>query len=361
MDWTDPGCTPVDCGVYSGNATPDLSYKYTGGFLPNCKWTQFGAGYSNANFALECANPGSKFPTGTNASSYGATGWKRFRPGTPGADLATFIGELKDVPRMLRDTAAFFHKKWKELGGGKTHDILANQWLSTQFGWLPFISDLRKFYIQFRKLESEINRIRANNGRWVRRGGSVLDRTETTVLSSNSSYSGHWPTLVSYLYLTPQGSSVTRLTVSERVWFEGCFRYYIPNIDTPLWNARAVASLFGALPNPGVIWELTPFSWLVDWIVDLGDVFANMDTNNLADNLVAKYAYVMKSVDITGEFESTCNFKSTKLHRCWTFPVSFKSRAGASRFGFGLTDDEFTARQWSILTALGIQRRTKPR
>ena len=48
-----------------------------------------------------------------NSSSYGATGWAKARPGRPGADLAQFIAEFRDVPRTLKATANFFHDSWK--------------------------------------------------------------------------------------------------------------------------------------------------------------------------------------------------------------------------------------------------------
>lgn len=359
FSWQDPGCFPVNHGVYTGAITSQLAHVYTGGFMPVCKWQNFSAAYSSANRQNEATVPGSVFPSESNAESYGATGWKRFRPGKPTADLGVFLGEFKDVPRMLRDTAKFFQNAWRMMGGSLSQPTkaLSNHWLSVQFGWLPFVSDLRRFYQTYRTYDTQIQRIKRNNGLWQRRGGSIVEDTDTQLLGQNATTSGHWPTLSSAMYLSPSstGNQTTTLVRETRAWFEGAFRYWIPDVESVEWSNRALLELYGAMPNPALVWELTPFSWLVDWCSNVGDVVNNMDTG-WADNLAAKYAYVMKSVEVTGRFESTCALKSAVLHYCWDFPISWKTRAGASRFGFGLTDSDFTSRQWSILAALGIQR-----
>lgn len=353
--WSDPGVDVHSTGAYSGGSPTGISYVYRGGFIPNWKWQQFGGGLTIANLHADSLSPGSA--SNCNAETYGATGWKKFRPGNPTADLGVFVGEIREVPKMLKDTAIGFRDAWKSFGGtwNNKSRALSNHWLSTQFGWLPFVSDLRKFYRTYQTINAQLERIRRYNGQWQKRGGSIVDSSDTTLVGSSSIYSGHWPALVTALYNSPQGSYAAVLHSTTRVWFEGSFRYWIPNIDTPLWSARAVAELYGALPNPALIWELTPFSWLVDWCSNLGDILSNMDTG-WADNLAAKYAYVMKSTEVTGEFSSFCNLRGGLLHDCWTFPISWKSRAGASRFGFSLTESEFSVRQWSILAALGIQK-----
>lgn len=358
FQWSDPGILPVATGTYSSNTTPWL-YEYSGGFLPLATWQSFGAYYGVSKFAADVITPGTHYSSELDGSSYGATGWKRFRPGNPTADLGVFVGEFRDVPRMLKDTAKFFTNAWRAAGGTlkKPSRALANHWLSTQFGWLPFINDLRKFHRTYVTMNERIAQIRRNNGRWVRRGGTVMEDNDSTVISSSSTATGHWPSLPSYLYKNSQvtGSQTKSLHRITRVWFEGSFRYWIPNIESRTWEKRAVAELYGAMPNPALVWELTPFSWLVDWMSNVGDVVANMD-NGWADNLVARYAYVMKSVEVVGEFTSTCDLKDTTLHNSWDFLVSWKTRGGASRFGFGLTEANFSPRQWSILAALGIQR-----
>lgn len=356
FQWSDPGCQPIGVGSFSATGGP-FSYTYEGGFLPLYKWQNFGIG-SSADFAGEFLNPGQTYSANENAWDYGAAGWNRFRPGNPTADLGIFLGEAKDIPRMLKDSARFFHNAWKAIGGTLKNPSkeLANHWLSTQFGWLPFLSDLRKFHKTYMSADAQLERIRRNNGRWEKRGGSILDDTVSTVISASTTASGSWPGLASAQYVDPTklGSHTLSRVTATRAWFEGTFRYYIPNIDSVYWSKRAVMEMYGIFPNPSLLWELTPFSWLVDWWIDVGDVISNMNTG-WADNLVARYAYVMKTVEIRGELQSTVNLKCGLQNHYWVFPVTWKTRAGASRFGFGLTDSEFSLRQWSIIGAIGHQ------
>jgi hypothetical protein len=358
--WRDGGVDVLSYGTYWGPYFGTLGFVYTGGFIPSWKWQDFAGAYSCTSFAQEFTSPGSVYPSASNAKQYGATGWKRFSPGNPTADLGVFIGEGLDTAKMLKGAAMFFRNAWKSIGGSlkKPSKALSGQWLSIQFGWLPFVNDLRKFYQTTRKLDATIQRIKQQNGQWQRRGGSVVDDTQSVLISSNDHVTGHWPALHSAFYVDPNssGNYTASMSTTTRVWFEGRFRYWIPNIDSPWWEARAVAELYGAMPNPALIWELIPFSWLVDWMSNVGDVFANMDAG-YADNLAASYAYVMKSVEVMGEFESTHTLKAATLHDLWKFPLSWKSREGASRFGFSTTEAEFSARQWSILAALGLQRK----
>jgi hypothetical protein len=127
-------------------------------------------------------------------------------------------------------------------------------------------------------------------------------------------------------------------------------------MDSPIWKASAVSHLFGLTPNPSVIWSATPWSWLVDWGSNVGDNLANL-TTGYADNLAAKYAYIMgttsyQKVTDTETFFKQCGNQKFSL----TENIQVKTRGAASPFGFGLSESNFTSRQWSILSALGVTR-----
>jgi hypothetical protein len=333
-------------------------YKYEGGFLSTFAPTSFGPDLTQNRLHSEYLNPGTQYGSNLDPSPYGATGWNRFRPGKPTADLGVVLGEAKDIPRMLKTSAKGFRDLWKSMGGHSTQfgpKKVADHWLNTQFGWLPFLNDVRKFHKTWQNADRKMERIRSNNGRWVKSGGTVDTQTSSEVLASSATNTAHWPALASYLYADPSktGSHSVSRTESRRVWFEGSFKYYIPNVNSVEWEMKALRVLYGASVNPALLWELTPWSWLVDWFSNAGDVIANLD-DNLAENLAARYAYVMQTHEITGEVNSTVRLKYGTLQGTWRFPVTWKSRVGASPFGFGLTSSDLSARQWSILGALGI-------
>lgn len=292
-------------------------------------------------------------------SDYGAQAWNKFRPTRSGAELGVFLGELKDVPRMLKTTAKGFHEMWRSLGGSRTHfgpKNVADHWLNTQFGWLPFISDLRSFYRTTVNVDKKLNQLRRDNGRWIRRSGTVSQEGTSDSVETNIG-SPMYPTLPTGFYTGyPYGQHILTTQLSKNVWFDGAFRYWIPGKPDGLeWDARALASIYGLYPSPSLVWELTPWSWLLDWCVDVGDVIANV-SSMMFDNLCAKYAFCMCHYRQSASVEAFSHYKAGTVGAIWTSYIERKSRAGASPFGFGLTPDNFSARQWSILGALGISR-----
>lgn len=295
-----------------------------------------------------------------DVSDYGAAGWNRFRPTKSGADLGVFLGEIKEVPRMLRTTARGFKDIWKSMGGSPTGfgpKSVANHWLNTQFGWFPFLGELRDFYRSCANLDKALKQLRRDNGRWVRRGGVITGDVDSEVVYEQETSSGLWPSPSTSLFTgSPYGSGSTVRTVERKIWFEGAFRYWIPGKPGSLrWNANAVSLIFGLRPSPSLVWELTPWSWLIDWVSDVGDAIANLSSIHF-DNLCAKYAYCMGHTTVKTVYTGKANYLTGPATASWSYSLDCKTRVEASPFGFGLTSLEFSTRQWSILAALGITR-----
>lgn len=314
-------------------------------------------------FGQDCLTPSSFAELAwEDPLSYGASGWNKARPGKPTADLALFLAEIRDVPRMLKDTAKFFKNSWTAFtkGGQHVSKHAANSWLGANFGWLPFISDMRKFARTTQTLDKSIQQLKRDNGKWVRRRRTVSTTLETlsdTGWVNNQPYHGSGFNSTAYVGLPNMRGRCTIERAAD-FWFEAAFRYWIPDIGTSNWRRKAIRKLYGLDLTPSLLWEATPFSWLVDWYSNVGDVISNLD-NNLAENLVAKYAYVMGTQRLIGSVSTEFNFKpevtcpKTHINH---LNVLLKERHHASPFGFALSSDNFTARQWSLLAALGIQR-----
>lgn len=302
-----------------------------------------------------------------DVSSWGATAWRRFRPGRSIADVGVMLAEIRDIPRTLMKTASGFKSLWRGLTHGERKKLannpksMADHWLNTQFGWLPFVADVRNMYKAYNTLEKTLKQVERDNGQWIRRGGTVSEESnvEKTYTSSVNT-TGHTP---NHGWLLegggpPLGGYDVYHYERQRVWFAAKFRYYIPDCGSVEWRRRAIATLFGLKLTPEVLWEIVPFSWLVDWVSNTGDIISNL-TPDLAQNLAAKYAYLMSTTEEVYKVVSRLNVRAS-LGGPWTdeweFPIIRKTRIEASPFGFGLTGIDFSARQWSILSALGLSR-----
>lgn len=325
-------------------------------------------------------------------NSLGTKAIKLCRPGNPVANLGQFTAELRDIPQLptfLKSRA----KKFKDLG---------HEYLNVEFGWKPFISDLQKAYKLSKTLNNRLLQIRRDNGLWIRRrrvladttdASSVVDGTFTASMGDlsdpslgGSSYlSGlrllNWNGSKEYVFsypphdTKPHGQCRYFVTETKKRydWFVGQFRYYVPDIGSDRWTERATRALYGVDATPAVIWEVIPWSWLIDWWTNVGDILSNLSANAV-DNEVMENTNVMsrriteRTVDATVSWDGydesyTVNGKTQSLSippgtddLQYRYIETVKLRHPANPYGFGVTFDSLSARQIAILAALGISR-----
>jgi hypothetical protein len=123
--------------------------------------------------------------------------------------------------------------------------------------------------------------------------------------------------------------------------------------------ALEAKKLLGLSLTPDTVWNLTPWSWMVDWVSNAGDVVSNI-SDALFDGLVLRYGYMMEHTLTSDEyfFVGPTGFQPTNGPRpsSITLHHEVKKRVKATPYGFGLTWTSFTTRQLAILAALGITR-----
>lgn len=285
------------------------------------------------------------------ATARGPEAWNKFKPGKPDVGLAQFIAELKDIANMKMD----FKYAHNFLRGMKKQ---GKNYLAAQFGWKPFVQDLRSLYSSIRKIDNRIAQLRKLNGQWHRRGGTLF------IDESNSSSSGTDNIISPGNYLTSKGWSVDTKSTT-RCWFQGSFRYFIPGLDDPKWGRlKAIQELWDLSITPELLWELMPWSWLADWFGDVGNIISNFQSQ-ISDQVTARYAYVMYQTDTEtkwkadaiNRYTSTYNVvQYNPVHCEAVFRQTAKTRAEASPFGFGIDIGNLSWSQMSILAALGLSK-----
>jgi len=290
----------------------------------------------------------------------GATGWARARPGNPEADLFQFIAELRDIPSIpLRLMART--KKLASVG---------SEYLNVQFGWVPLLKDLRKMYELYHNIDKRLAQLVKDNGKGIRRRrslGESINTTSTTLYTGNqfgTAFFGGPGNVPGFN--TGVCTLVKHTKTYEKFWFAGRFRYYVPDIGSSQWTRRATAALFGINPTPAAIWAVLPWSWLVDWFSNVGDIMTNL-SSNAVDNLTADYAFVMRTYEVATEWHAVGQWpgiQQTTGYRVEPGSLGLvnrdstvtKSRMAASPYGFGVDFNGLSGYQASILAALGISR-----
>lgn len=329
--------TPSD-NVDLRDTSGSLRDEYHGVFVPNLGGP--GGATNNDNISLP-ALP-------LDMTAMGTKGWSMFKPGNPSANVGQFLAELRDLPHLpLRRL-----KHFRDLG---------SEYLNVEFGWKPFLRDLKKMYNTYKFYDKQMSKLRAHAGQRIRRGGVIYSADAVTSSQKDGDSSIIYPVIISSLY-GPQTQSrrSSVITTGSKYWFSGAFRYYVPDLPPSRWTDRATAALFGINPTPSLLYEVLPWSWLVDWFSSLGAAVNNL-SSNAVDNLAADYAFVMchsysytdVSCGVTmrnypGFVRVNCSVRDT---------TETKNRSVASPFGFGLSLPDLSTRQIAILSALGISKR----
>jgi hypothetical protein len=304
------------------------------------------------------------FPPASNSSNaaldkLGATAIARCAPGNPPSDLATFLGELRQdgLPALVGASI------WKS----RTQNALkasGNDYLNASFGWAPMLSDISSFARSISKSDSLIRQYERDAGKVVRRRyyfPSQRDVQETTVafdqfiklVPSNSGFQD-----------VASGNKVTRIRETSRSqWFSGAFTYYLPTGYDSRKTIGGLASkaefLLGTSLTPQTLWNITPWSWAVDWFSNTGDVIKNVQ-RFATGGLIMRYGYMMEHTIVTDTYTyhgSPLIAEGAMMPSPLILRTETKVRRGANPFGFGVSWDALSAFQTSILVALGITHR----
>jgi hypothetical protein len=329
--------------------------------------------------------------TASSFSAYGAIGWNRTVPDHPIASLGVSIAELKDFPSMIKHAADFFKRAGNFVGSPSRKtvgDLLRSSrsgnlhsggdYLAAVFGWLPFLRDLQTVLNYRENLDRKLAYMQKRNRSKVRRRMTLHDSTKVELIGKFNapSVSSLAPVVRQELYAVGSGGSNDPLIVTrywrKRIWYEAVYAFYVPEAEFNekpnfLGLTTLESKLLGLQLNAALIYQAMPWSWLIDWFTNAGDVIENI-SNRANNHIVASHAYVMCQEDIIYKYDGSCDFRMGT----WSVPTAltphkrytassqkryiFKGRVAANPYGFGVTDESLSAYQWSILGALGLTR-----
>jgi hypothetical protein len=223
-------------------------------------------------------------------------------------NLAYQVGELKDLPSLVH---SLFNKlvlwkqleqavgkdRFKELVKSKTAwskdfvksygsylkaleigDLdkeIANLYLEFKFGWESFVQAIQQLVRAPQTIGKKVNYLISRNGK------NVTFRSNIRYVESNPASFPPVNMLTMALLNTDATLPVTqsasrevslRCMVSAKMMFPYCD---VPSLKTQLWVDK-----LGADPSPGDIYDLVPWTWMIDWFAGLGDYIHLMDAVN---------------------------------------------------------------------------------
>lgn len=325
----------------------------------------------------------------------GATAISRCAPTNPHASASQLLGELRrdgipaipglkafqngPRPASLTPRGRFARQKAKATGKPvvrgkltktqvrrnlrKSAKISGSEHLNVVFGWKPLINDVRKLAKAQRRSEEILKQYVRDSGRLVRRHYEFPTTVSTTVVDLGLLAPIN-PFVLS-LYAVPKGRATKTTVVTRRMWFDGAFTYHVNGGDDLLSRMHRYVQeanhLSGVGISPGVLWDLAPWSWAVDWFTNTGDVLNNMSMA-MVDGLVVVYGYMMVETTTVSTYSNygvvlkgrSGNQPPMSLEQTWT--ETTKQRLRATPFGFGVDLTALTPHQLAIVAALGLSR-----
>jgi hypothetical protein len=332
----------------------------------------------------------SKFPavssTDNELIALGTTAIARTRPDVSPASVTQFLVELRrdglpfakklsqgELKRLIHE----FNKK----GATKTTSKEAGDFfLEDQFGLKPFISDLQSFVKVLHSGNSTLDNLIKNSGKIIRRSYKFPDENISTTKGARTTGSlfgfSHLPDFASTdgQWFTsmdgrpnPLYSHSWDVKTLRKTWFSGAYQIYMPKDMEPVSRLHSIADHlrwdYGLDLNFDTLWNLAPWSWLLDWEVNMGDLITNLSKWS-QDAVVLQYGYVMQETKTSYIVAPRSAFldspavdvEPSRLLPSMGVEVHRKRRIRATPYGFGKSFGSLSGNQKTILAAIGITR-----
>lgn len=340
--------------------------KYDGGFEPPPA-VDFGLNWGFNSLDSALSSSPANIP---DLTDWGDKAWSKTKPKIEQASGFVFTAELRDMPRMLSTTAQGFAGMWKSVRGADrpwfmTPKGSADQFLNIQFGWAPFLNDIKAFHKVVDNYATLLDSLVQRNGKsWRRR--VTLNKEETVnVLASGTGYPAGFPASEGWFTSAPRFE--LKEVVTTKVSASGRWTFYNPNFDllganildyTSRWKRiKQFMTLYGLRVSPSNVYKAIPWTWLIDWVSNLGEQ-VDLASSFLMDGTVAEYVYCMQHVTTKRIYTLVLPFRDSPVTLEWIQVKESKRRQAAqSPYGFGLSWDDLSPKKLAILGALGISRR----
>jgi hypothetical protein len=263
-------------------------------------------------------------------------------PNRPVADLPVSLLELRELPGLIRDAGRIAMKLPSARRTAKAN-------LAAQFGVMPIISDLAtilNFAEEVSKRERYLSKL--NNGK------TRIKRKLTNEAWTNSATGTCWNSNVE------PSTSFNKMTIKAEMtrtyWYSVRGSLSVPLSERDIHNS-AFDAVFGIGPiKAAQLWELLPWSWLIDWFTTTGDILAAYRTGIpwSWSNLNVMYRTDYK---INGSFPGIRPTYTIDLTSPQGYAVVKERRPIASVWPLpSLSIPYLTGKQWSILASLATLR-----
>lgn len=307
---------------------------------------QFGNTWLNYPCTYQVANPNAVTHLSLPALDYpllASSVLKRTSPNRSSMESLVSLAELRELPGMVKDSMDFRLKNlFRNVSRWGPLSKLAKLNLMIQFGVLPMVQDAQTLLNMSHLVDARVRELERLRTRGLRRtvflqgDSSIFDEPSVIVHSNDAIIRG----------------TLHRRTIRQ---VKGHVRWtllgnHVLADDTLRALAQKVVS--GMVLDPATLYELLPWSWLIDYFTNLGD-FVALNRNTIPVSHSNPTFSVHTKTEITSSSHTYSNnaritsFKNSYETKLRTAPMAASL---AARMTF------LTARQTSILGSLAILR-----
>lgn len=325
-------------------------------------------------------------PTDNTMRTIGGDLLRASRPTSPASNLTQWFGELRQfssgfsVPTKmpdelwnkpgLRGEIARFRQGGRQVGSG---------YLAGQFGWIPFFGEVFDALEAVRDSEAIIDQFLRDSGKLVKR---TRERPTYNVASSSTDWRpwGRGTTMyhsqhrahdgIAYVNRFAKNWTTDRFTIETRntvIRKEGyrvgaLWEFFAADPEGAVgrlkkFSQEARLLLGDPLLSASTLWELAPWSWLVDWRFDLGGLLSFQESV-ADDSLAARRSYVVWEQEVSvlthWRFVPPPTYTLSVESAMTTLTQRRQRRRAGTPYDMGIDWSGFSSQQWFILGALGL-------
>jgi hypothetical protein len=196
----------------------------------------------------------------------------KFESNDPDFSLVVFVAELKEVKKLIPGLRKHFQRLSKAIRRSKGRattlgDLFSGAWLDFSYGTGAFVRDLLKLWKLFTEVNNKYAAFISGMGK-VRSAHHMVELDYSPPLAHppvtrrisgvDWTFSEVWSIGTSNVY-EPYSS----LTVN--------YKYFSEGMTGLLGRSKFVAQRLGINVDPSIGWDLIPLSFVVDWVIPVGE------------------------------------------------------------------------------------------
>jgi len=288
-----------------------------------------------------------------------------------GNSLVNFLLELKDFKSVVKYMTGGLSKKFtlmKALIGFERSEKplknLSRAYLSYSFGWRPLFNDIVAFIQTISGFEARYRELMQREGKpqqsyW----GTWISGTNSpeTVYYTNGVGDGPLGSWVGTFLGKYRVKVIQEATEGIRYYATVRYRYQMPEeLRSAMGKLKAFLDLLGVARNPAILWNAIPFSFIVDWIVNVSGYLERLRADNISFKTeILDFCHSAKiqrniRMDMAGE-----DYKWTTGYTSWPFGYTdicqksvYERKLGIPNYLTAIQTSGLNPREFSLAGAL---------